>query len=60
VAALIMLLAFSQIGCGGDSSGVVSTSQQQVPAGGVATTNANGEVGVQGLPATISTIRLVS
>ena len=62
IAALIMLLASSQIGCGGSSSGiaVLNSSQQQVPAGGVATTNAYGAVGVQGLPATMSTIRLVS
>ena len=60
IAALITMLAFSQIGCGGDSSGVVNSSQQQVPAGGVATTNAHGTVRVQGLPATMSTIRLVS
>ena len=60
IAALITMLAFSQIGCGGDSSGVASSSQQQVPAGGVATTNAHGAVRVQGLPATMSTIRLVS
>jgi hypothetical protein len=60
IAALITMLAFSQIGCGGDSSGVVNSSQQQVPAGGVATTNAYGTVSVQGLPATMSTIRLVS
>jgi hypothetical protein len=60
IAALITILAFSEIGGGGDSSGVVSSSQQQVPAGGVATTNAYGTVSVQGLAATMSTIRLVS
>jgi hypothetical protein len=62
IAGLIMLLAFSQISCGGDSSGIVvpNSSQQQVPAGSVAATNAHGAVRVQGLPAIMSTIRLVS
>ena len=62
IAALLLLLASSQIGCGGGSSGIVvlNSSQQQVPAGGVGVANPQGAVGVQGLPATLSTIRLVS
>jgi hypothetical protein len=59
---LMMLLACSQIACGGGSSGIVvlDSSQQQVPTGGVGATSAHEAVGVQGLPATMSTIRLVS
>jgi len=64
IAALIMLVAASEIGCGGSSSSsgvaVLNSSQQQVPAGGVGATNTQGAVAVQGLPATMSTIRLVS
>ncbi|HTW88354.1 MAG TPA: protease pro-enzyme activation domain-containing protein, partial [Candidatus Binataceae bacterium] len=51
IAVLIMLLAFSQFGCGGSSSGmtVLNSSQQRVLSGGVAATNAQGVVGVTGL-----------
>jgi subtilase family serine protease len=63
--ALIVLLVASSIGCNGSGSSssnptVLNSSQQQVPAGGVSTTNAQGGVAVQGLPATMSVIRLVS
>ncbi len=62
IAGLIMLLAASQIGCGsnGTNTTVLLSSQQQVPTGGVAVTNTHGPLGVVGLPATISTIQLVS
>jgi hypothetical protein len=60
VIAALMMAVFSQLGCGGDSSRAMSSSRQQVPAGGVDTTNSYGAVRVQGLPATMSTIRLVS
>jgi hypothetical protein len=59
VIAALITAVFCQPGCGG-SSRVMSSSQQQVPAGGVATTNSYGAVRVQGLPASMSTIRLVS
>ena len=39
---------------------VPNSSQQQVPTGSVNIINAQGAVSVQGLPATMSTIRLVS
>jgi hypothetical protein len=58
---LVILLASNIIDCGGGSGTVVlDSSQQQVPAGGVVGTGAQGAVGVNGLPATMSTIRLVS
>ena len=66
---LTTLLASSQIGCGGDAESrsggnsgvpVMNSSQQQVPVGGVDATDADEAVGVQGLPATMSTIRLSS
>jgi subtilase family serine protease len=61
IAALVILLASNIIDCGGGSGTVVlDSSQQQVPAGGVVGTGAQGAVGVNGLPATMSTIRLVS
>ena len=63
IAGLIIMVASSEIGCNGSSSTpatVLNSSQQQVPADGVSTTNAQGAVVVQGLPATMSTIRLVS
>jgi subtilase family serine protease len=60
VIAALITAVFCQPGCGGDSSRAMSSSQQQVPAGGVVTTNSYGAVRVQGLPANMSTIRLVS
>jgi hypothetical protein len=65
IAGLMMLLIATQIGCGGGSSNsgptVLNSSQQQVPAGGIGAVNAQGAtVQVQGLPVTMSTIRLVS
>jgi hypothetical protein len=63
--AMFMLIAATQLGCGGDNSGdnngvaVLGTSQQSVPACGVGVGSANGAVGVAGLPATLGQIRLV-
>jgi len=50
LAALMTLLACTQIGCGNDNSGfaVLGSSEQQVQAGGVVTTNAHGTVSVEG------------
>jgi len=60
-AAILLLMAATQVGCGGSSKGiaVIGSSEQSVPFGGVAVSNVNGPVSVEGLPATLSTIRLV-
>jgi subtilase family serine protease len=61
IAALIVL---SQVGCNGGSSSpgasVLGSSQQQVPADGVSITTTQGVVNLQGLPITLSEIRLLN
>jgi subtilase family serine protease len=62
VVATLMLLAATQAGCGGSGNSaptVLGSSQQSVPAGGVAVSNADGAVRVSGLPASVSTIVLI-
>jgi len=59
--AMFLLIAATQVGCGGDNNGVavLGTSVQSVPACGVGVSSANGAVGVTGLPATLGQIRSV-
>lgn len=62
--AMFLLIAATQLGCGGDNNNngvaVLGTSEQSVPACGVGVSSANGAVGVTGLPAALSQIRLVN
>jgi subtilase family serine protease len=58
--AMFLLIAATQVGCGGDSEGLVGTSVQSVPACGVAVSNTNGAVAITGLPATLGQTRLVN
>jgi subtilase family serine protease len=63
--AMFLLIAATQVGCGSDNGpAVVGTSVQSVPACGIGVSipgvgGATGAVGVTGLPATLSQIRLL-